>query len=315
MQRNIPWTEKYRPNEFDNIILEKNNKLLFNIILEKNCFTNLLLHGPPGTGKTTTIINLIKKYQNRFEKESKSLIIHLNASDERGIDIIRNNLFNFVNTECLFNVGTKFVILDEVDYMTRTAQLALKCLIQEYNNNIKYCLICNYISKIELSLQNEFIKVRFNQLSKDNIYNYINNILINEKTIINKEKIYDIINFFDYDIRSMINYIQSNINNKICIPKNNIYSELFYKNINNDFNSFNKLLIGFEKKYLINKSIIVKNYINYIVANFYYLIINDYIMVLENIIHNNDNYMIENLIFYLVIEINKDNKLSNILIP
>ena len=97
-------------------------------------------------------------------------MIHLNASDERGIDIIRNQIHSFVRTMNLFESGFKFVILDEVDYMTRSAQQALKCLIQEYNDNVKYCLICNYISKIDESLQvrsrlNAHLAERNNKLS------------------------------------------------------------------------------------------------------------------------------------------------------
>ena len=99
-------------------------------MIEKNYIPNILLYGPPGTGKTTTIINLINKFQSKNNQLNKGLMIHLNASDERGIDIIRNQINNFVNSKTLFNVGIKFIILDEVDYMTKNAQLALKYLLQ-----------------------------------------------------------------------------------------------------------------------------------------------------------------------------------------
>ena len=175
-KESIPWVEKYRPDIFEDIILDNDNRELFKNILERNHFPNLLLHGPPGIGKTTTIINLINKFKKKNNEESKTLVIHLNASDERGIDIIRNNIYNFVLSDNLFSKGTKFVILDEVDYMTRIAQQALKCLIQEYNKDIRYCLICNYISKIDYSLQYEFVKVRFNKLNEDDIFSYLNKI-------------------------------------------------------------------------------------------------------------------------------------------
>ena len=127
----VPWVEKYRPRKFEDIVLEKNNKIILNNILNGASFPNLLFYGPPGTGKTTTIINLIDKYQEANDQKRKGLKIHLNASDDRGIDIIRNQINQFVNTKTLFGEGTKFVILDEVDYMTKNAQQALRYLKPE----------------------------------------------------------------------------------------------------------------------------------------------------------------------------------------
>ena len=122
----IPWIEKYRPTNFDNIVLDDINRILFENILSKKHFPNLLFYGPPGTGKTTTIINLINEYQKKNSGGGKGSVIHLNASDERGIDIIRNQINQFVKSMSLFETGFKFVILDEVDYMTKNAQQALK---------------------------------------------------------------------------------------------------------------------------------------------------------------------------------------------
>ena len=150
MTSTINWNEKYRPNNLEKIILSNYNKLIINNIIEKNYFPNLLLYGPPGTGKTTTVINLINSYLNKYYSDNKKQIVHLNASHERGIEIIRNNLYTFVVSDNLFFEGPKFIILDEVDYMTKSAQLALKYLIEYYSNyNVRYCLICNYITKID----------------------------------------------------------------------------------------------------------------------------------------------------------------------
>ena len=110
----VPWVEKYRPTQFENIVLDPVNRELFEKIIEKNEFPNLLFYGPPGTGKTTTIINLIQQYQRTYGKINKGNVIHLNASDERGIDIIRNQIYSFVKSNNLFETGFKFVILDEV---------------------------------------------------------------------------------------------------------------------------------------------------------------------------------------------------------
>ena len=89
-----PWVEKYRPSTFDDIVLEDVNREMLENITNKDSFPNLLLYGPPGTGKTTTIINLVKSYQERYNQTKKGLMIHLNASDERGIDTIRNQISN-----------------------------------------------------------------------------------------------------------------------------------------------------------------------------------------------------------------------------
>ena len=98
MNNTTPWVEKYRPINFESIVLDNINKQIFNNILNKNYFPNLLFYGPPGTGKTTTIINLINEYQKKYFKVDKSLVIHLNASDERGIDIVRNQIHTFVKS-------------------------------------------------------------------------------------------------------------------------------------------------------------------------------------------------------------------------
>ena len=204
----IPWIEKYRPIHFDSIVLDPLNRTLFENILSSRHFPNLLFYGPPGTGKTTTIINLINKYQQNENEGaiiSKENIIHLNASDERGIDIIRNQINQFVKSRNRFEQGLKFVILDEVDYMTKNAQQALKTLLQSDRNNVRFCLICNYISKIDESLQNEFICIRFNQLPKHEIFGFIKNISNSENLELTNENIETIMTIYNSDIRSMIN--------------------------------------------------------------------------------------------------------------
>ena len=101
-KQNIPWVEKYRPDTFNNIVLDEYNKCILENIINDNYFPNLLFYGPPGTGKTTTIINLINIYQEKHNQVNKGLMIHLNASDERGIDIIRNQINTFVSSKPLF---------------------------------------------------------------------------------------------------------------------------------------------------------------------------------------------------------------------
>lgn len=296
---NIPWCEKYRPKLFENILLDESNKTFLNKILETNVFPNLLFYGPPGTGKTTTIINLINKYQlNNYKKINSSLLIHLNASDDRGIDIIRNNIYNFINSNNLFNDGIKFIILDEVDYMTKLAQQALKTLIQETNkNNVKFCLICNYISKIFNGLTDEFIKIRFNNIDSKHIINLLQNINKIENLNINKKNLEIICNYYENDIRSMINYLQSKIHKKQSIIDNKVLEKIFEVNINNNSNikKFVILLNKIEYDYKISLFYLLKNYIFFIIENDKINI--DAITNLEYIVHNFQN--IDNINYLL----------------
>lgn len=266
MSNNIPWVEKYRPTDFDNIILSDENKILFNEILNKNIFPNILLYGPPGTGKTTTIINIINKYQKLNNQQDKSLVVHLNASDDRGIDTIRNNISQFVNSTSLFVKGVKFIILDEVDYMTKNAQQALKQLIKINNENIRYCLICNYISRIDETLLDEFIVIRFNQLPNDLIYNFLNNINIKENLQMSKESITNVKEYYNSDIRSMINYMQNNINNnKIETVTNKLHEKIFKIHTTKGLSDFCEIFYSSSKKLLIDYRIILKKYIGYLI--------------------------------------------------
>lgn len=204
------WAEKYRPQSFDEIVLDPFNRTILRRVIETNQFPNFLFYGPPGTGKTTTIINLIHAFHARHGIHNNDLVIHLNASDERGIDVIRNQIMSFVHSKGLFQRGTKFVILDEVDYMTKSAQQALRLLLQDGFANVRFCLICNYISKIDEGLQHEFVRLRFNQLPKDDILRFLQRIVAQEGLDLSRPKLEAVQALFQSDIRSMINFLQSN---------------------------------------------------------------------------------------------------------
>lgn len=210
---NTPWVEKYRPVNFDDIILEHKNKEIFLNMLELDTFPNILAHGFPGTGKTTAIINLLSAYYAKKAIPASSMVIHLNASDERGIDIIRNQINTFVTTQNLLFTKKeclKFVVFDEVDYMTKSAQQALRYLIQTTPKNVRFCLMCNYVSRIDESLQNEFMKIRFNSLPLEKMVKFIEKICVSENVSITTADIFSLIRYFNNDVRSMINFLQCN---------------------------------------------------------------------------------------------------------
>jgi len=293
MNNNIPWVEKYRPNDFNNIILNDYNKTIFKNMVNYNIFPNLLFYGPPGTGKTTTIINLINLYQSKYNQVNKSLILHLNASDDRGIEIIRNNINIFVKTNNLFCEGTKFIILDEVDCMTKPAQYALKVLIQNSCANVKYCLICNYISKIENCLKNEFLKIRFNNIPQKNILDLLNIIKKKENIKVTKYQLKSISDFFDSDIRSMINYLQINYNKKFMLLNNITLNNIYDININNNITKYIDKINNISNNYEITVKNLLKNYFIYLINNN----IIDYTNIVNNIqlffheIENNNNIL------------------------
>jgi len=303
---NINWNEKYRPNNITSIILSKYNKLLIDNILAKNYFPNLLLYGPPGTGKTTTVMNLIETYLNKYYVYNRKQVIHLNASDERGIEIIRHNLHSFVVSDNLFFEGPKFIILDEVDYMTKTAQIALKYLIEYYSNyNVRYCLICNYITKIDSNLQTYFCKLKFNCVPLVYIYTFLNNICVNEKLNISNDYINYIIYLYNNDIRSMINHLQ--LHHKNCyIYNNTIYEQLYAINIKSDYKTYLKKFIYFEKKFNFDYNEFIKKYIYYVLKHYISDFNYEKIEAIEFFIHNyskvnNKSNIINNLYNLLVV--------------
>jgi len=321
----IPFVEAYRPKHFDDIVLDPLNKQILKNIIETSYFPNLLFYGPPGTGKTTTIINLITAYQEKLHNKNKDLIIHLNASDERGIDIIRNQINYFVNSKPLFNNGMKFVILDEVDYMTKNAQQALRYLLQNYTDTVRFCLICNYISRIDEGLQNEFIRLRFNQLPREQIIKFLKNVSDTEKLNLNEVSLINIQKLFKSDLRSMLNFMQSNqdivnfidVSNKKTTKPTKNTSHVNNENLLNnlfivDFKVWDELLSKLKskenldsiinyvylisKKYNIDKKSIIKEVLNYIIRNNSIELNSRFLDFIENTMHlqnnNNNNILI-----------------------
>jgi len=268
--QSVPWVEKYRPSNFSKIVLDPINRTIFQNIIDKDYFPNLLFYGPPGTGKTTTIINLINEHQQKNSKINRENVIHLNASDERGIDIIRNQIQQFVKSNSFFESGIKFIILDEADYMTKNAQQALKYLMQSTNYNVRFCLICNYISKLVTSLQCEFICIRFDQLPENEIYSFIRNVTKAELLDLSDNDIRTIQKTYRSDIRSMINFIQLNQNLSKwdgSIITNNCWDQIYMLQRENHVNELKKFIQDISIKYNIDKQSIFIKYFNYIIRN------------------------------------------------
>ena len=328
VNESMPWVEKYRPSCFDEIVLDPYNRIILSNILKTNYFPNLLFYGPPGTGKTTTIINLVNAYQSKLNMRNRGLMIHLNASDERGIDIIRNQINSFVSTKSMFGNGIKFVILDEVDYMTTNAQIALRYLLTSYtDNNVRFCLICNYVSRIDESLQTEFVRMRFNQLPEGDILSFLKKIRDSEKLTLSDTNLVSIQRQFNSDIRSMINYMQTNQDNirQINVITNDVWSrmtDLFIASDtrkdrcvgevgddagDSDVGSGDKLMEYFKDvsiKYCVEPRTIIKLYFYYIIRNRPEFVNPAFLNSVEHIIHLH-NIRSEYIVQYFILNVRK----------
>lgn len=314
--QSMPWVEKYRPTHFDGIVLDPLNREFFQNIIQKGKFPNLLFYGPPGTGKTTTIINLIQEYQAKYTRVNKETVIHLNASDERGVDIIRTQIHQFVRSCHIFETGCKFVILDEVDYMTKNAQQALKTLLQTSQHNVRFCLICNYISKIDESLQREFICVRFNQLPPGEIRQFIRRIADAESLSIDTDDIDLLMANYQSDIRSMINFMQSTYfekeqKTKVIRPvSSQEWSELtqFIFGIReseggstpSNHQNAKEYISSISTLHNLNKKQILLGYMNHILRKYTHFICPELVDVFENVAHSSDDMPCDELVAYFV---------------
>ncbi len=207
---NIPWTEKYRPSNLDNIY---SHEQIINTL--KNFITNrdlphLLFYGPPGTGKTSTILSCAKEL---YGKHVDSMVLQINVSEERGIEVVRNKILPFVQSKSfLFSENNKLfklVILDEADAMTPDAQAILRRIIEKYTVNARFCLICNYIKKINLALQSRCTIFRFSPIPDNLIEQKIKEIAKLEGLKITSDAIKNIIDKSSGDFRKIINVLQT----------------------------------------------------------------------------------------------------------
>jgi len=163
-QASLPWVEKYRPKDMSELVSHEEIISTINKLIDAGKLPHLLLYGPPGTGKTSTILACAHKL---YGKNVGSMVLELNASDDRGIDVVREQIKEFASTRQMFSSAPKLIILDEADNMTNAAQFALRRVIEKFARNARFCLICNYASKIIPALQSRCTRFRFAPLSAE----------------------------------------------------------------------------------------------------------------------------------------------------
>ncbi len=225
MTTNKIWTEKYRPETLKQVKSQEHIlTILKEIIKSGEVENNILFYGLPGTGKTSCMKTFAKEY---YGKNYKNMILELNASDNRGINVVRNIITDFVNSKMFFSKKKKIIILDEADSMTPDAQNLLISLM-ENSSNIIFCFICNYINKITTAISSRCLCFRFSKIKYVDMKDILKKIADEEKININDDKVLeDIYKFGEGDMRKCINIFQNLIeDNKL--KHSNIYKTFNY---------------------------------------------------------------------------------------
>ena len=204
----LPWTEKYRPNTINDIVSHKTNIEILNNYLKIGNYPHLLFYGPAGTGKTSTILAFAREF---YQEYFHSMVLEINASEERGIDMVRDKIKNYVSKTTLFGSEKSFklIILDEADAMTAEAQAKLRRVMEDYSNSARFCLICNYHNKITEAIQSRCTQLKFPTLGLSEIKKKIICVANENNIIIDNRGIEILVKLYKGDMRKILNNFYS----------------------------------------------------------------------------------------------------------
>ncbi|CDK25124.1 unnamed protein product [Kuraishia capsulata CBS 1993] len=205
-KENLPWVEKYRPASLDQVHGQTEVVTTIRKFMQEGRIPHLLFYGPPGTGKTSTIVALAREiYGNSY----RNMVLELNASDDRGIDVVRDQIKNFASTMQIFNRGFKLIILDEADAMTNVAQNALRRVIEKYTKNTRFCILANYAHKLNPALLSRCTRFRFSPLEEKAIKECVDNVVEKEQLKISEEAVAALLKLSEGDMRRALNVLQA----------------------------------------------------------------------------------------------------------
>lgn len=203
---NLMWIEKYRPQSLNDLLSHKQIVNTLEMLISSNRLPHLLFCGPPGTGKTSTILACARKM---YGPSFKSMVLELNASDDRGITVVRDQIKNFASTRRIFSSGVKLIILDEADAMTSAAQMALRRVVEKFAANTRFCIICNYVNRIIPALQSRCTKFRFGPLPSADVFDRLEQIAKSENVSLTKDGLEALVTVGKGDMRRILNIMQS----------------------------------------------------------------------------------------------------------
>ena len=273
----LPWVEKYRPQSINEIISHDQNIETIKKMLQGGSLPHLLFHGTPGTGKTSLILAIANEL---YENSKNLMIMKLDASDDRGINSVREEIKGFAEKVNMFCQGVKLIILDEADSMTFDAQFALRRIIEKYSKTTRFCFICNYENKIIPAIRSRCANFRFSPISPIHIQKKLSFICEKENLTYEKNVLETISLLSKGDLRKSINFLQS-----LSLQSNNLTLELCYKIagvpsieevvdilttlLNNkiDYNSANTKIDSLIKSNGYSLSIVLKELVSYLLSN------------------------------------------------
>jgi replication factor C subunit 3/5 len=188
-----------------------------NKFVDSNRLPHLLLYGPPGTGKTSTIPALARRIYGA--ENMRQMVLELNASDDRGIDVVREQIKTFASTKQIFTMGSsalrtgiagfKLIILDEADAMTNTAQMALRRIMEKYTANTRFCIIANYSHKLSPALLSRCTRFRFSPLKEQDIRVLVDKVIEEEGVKITPDAVDSLVRLSKGDMRRALNVLQA----------------------------------------------------------------------------------------------------------